>query len=157
MLPKKVLSRDQALLRMADLCARSEQCPYDICRKLLLKGMAAADVESVIAELSDRGFLDSARYAGCFARDKVKFAAWGRLKIRAALAAKRIPSAQIAEALASIDDEEYLEALHRAARAKVASLDLSLRDDRAKLFRHLLSRGFEPDAVTRIVNNLSRS
>ena len=54
MLPKKVLSRDQALLRMADLCARSEQCPYDIRRKLLLKGMAAADVESVIAELSDR-------------------------------------------------------------------------------------------------------
>lgn len=157
MLPKKVLSRDQALLRMADLCARSEQCPYDIRRKLLLKGMAAADVESVIAELSDRGFLDSARYAGCFARDKVKFTAWGRLKIRAALAAKRIPSAQITEALATIDDEEYLEALHRAARAKVASLDLSLRDDRAKLFRHLLSRGFEPDAVTRIVNNLSRS
>ena len=155
MLPKKVLSRDQALLRMADLCARSEQCPYDIRRKLLLKGMAAADVESVIAELSDRGFLDSARYAGCFARDKVKFAAWGRLKIRAALATKRIPSAQIAEALASIDDEEYLEVLHRAARAKVAFLDLSLRDDRAKLFRHLLSRGFEPDAVTRIVNNLS--
>ncbi|MGN0237687.1 MAG: regulatory protein RecX [Lepagella sp.] len=141
---------------MADLCARAEQCPYDIRRKLQLKGMAPADVESVISDLSDRGFLDSARYAGCFARDKVKFSAWGRLKIRAALAAKCIPSVEIAEALNSIDLDEYRNALSRAANSKIASLDLSMRNDRAKLFRHLLSRGFEPDLVSRIVNDLAR-
>ena len=67
----KPLTRDEALVRMAGLCARSEQCASDIARKLRTKGLSSADIASVIDELKERSFLDEARYARSFARDKV--------------------------------------------------------------------------------------
>ena len=149
--PKRVPSREEALLKMADLCARSEQCSSEIEKKLRAKGMTAADISWVVAELHARRFVDETRYARAFARDKVRFAGWGRLKIRAALAAKRIPSAVIAEALGEIEDKDYEEALRRASAAKAATLNLEEYADRVKLARHLYSRGFEPDICNREV------
>lgn len=151
---KKPLTAEQALLRMADLCARSEQCPYDIARKLRAKNMPEQEVQSVIDELKRRGFVDERRFAASFARDKVRFAGWGRLKIRTALAARRIPTQAISEAMEAIEPDDYRQALLRAARAKAASLNLSDYDDRSKLCRHLLSRGFEPTIVTRLLEKI---
>ena len=76
---KKPLTAEQALLRMADLCARSEQCPYDIAKKLRAKALSEADIHKVIDELRRRRFIDERRFAASFARDKVRFAGWGRL------------------------------------------------------------------------------
>lgn len=151
------LTPDQALLRMADLCARSEQCSFDIARKLRLRGLSSSEITYVVTELADRGFIDDRRYARAFANDKVRFSGWGRMKIRAALVAKRIPGDAVTEALGSLDEEEYSEAARRAARAKAASLDLSLYADRIKLARHIISRGFESSLASRIVNELSRT
>lgn len=147
---------EQALVRMADLCARSEQCPYDIARKLRAKALSETDVQHVIEELKRRRFLDEHRFAAGFARDKVRFAGWGRLKIRAALAARHIPSDVIEEALGAIEPDDYRQAILRAARGKAASLDLNLPEERAKLTRHLLSRGFEPGLVSRLMSKIPR-
>lgn len=140
---KKILNRDEALLAMADLCARSEQCSFEITRKLSKKGLSRDDIEFVVSELNERGFIDDMRYARSFSRDKVRFSAWGRMKIRMALIAKHIPSFIISEALNCIDSDDYAAAVQRAARSKAPSLDLSLYDDRLRLYRFLISRGFE--------------
>jgi regulatory protein len=151
---KKPITREEALLKMADLCSRSEQCRSEIARKLQTKGLYVADIESVVKELIDRGFINEERYARSFANDKVRFSAWGRLKIRAALAVKRIPSSAVAAALEQIDEEEYADAAFRAARAKASYLDLSEYDDRQKLYRHLLSRGFESKIAAEAMKKL---
>ena len=154
--PRKPLGREEALLKMADLCARSEQCAFEISRKLRLKGLSASDIEFVIDELVARRFIDEYRYARSFSRDKVRFSAWGRNKIRAALLARRIPSRTIGEAFAEIDDDDYAGAVARAARAKSGSLDLSETRDRLALYRYLLTRGFESDIARREVERLCR-
>lgn len=154
--PRKPLGREEALLKMADLCARSEQCAFEISRKLRLKGLSASDIEFVIDELVARRFIDEYRYARSFSRDKVRFSAWGRNKIRAALLARRIPSRTIGEAFAEIDDDDYAGAVARAARAKSCSLDLSEARDRLALYRYLLTRGFESDIARREVERLCR-
>lgn len=151
---KKPLTAEQALLRMADLCARSEQCPYDIAKKMRAKALSEADIHKVIDELRRRRFIDERRFAASFARDKVRFAGWGRLKIRTALAARRIPQDAVAAAMESIEPADYRDALIRAARAKASALNLKNYDDRARLCRHLLSRGFEPALVTRLMDKI---
>lgn len=153
---KKPITKEEALLRMAGLCARSEQCSFDIAKKLQSKGLARDDIRYIIEELISRKFIDHHRFARSFARDKVRFSAWGLLKIRAALLARRIPDSVISEAFAEIDPEDYADAVSRAARAKAMSLDLTVYDDRLKLYRHLMSRGFESSVSSAEVRKLSR-
>lgn len=153
---RRVPGKEAMLVRMADLCARSEQCAFDIRRKIAAKGLSSPDCEEILAELQRRGFIDERRFARSFARDKVKFSGWGRLKIRMSLVAKRIDRDIIEEALSEIEPKEYSSALIRAARAKARDLDLGNREDRARLYRHLVSKGFEPTLITRLVNKITQ-
>lgn len=141
---------------MAGLCARSEQCPYDIMAKLRKYGLTSEDADEVLTRLRELQFVDEARYARSFARDKVRFSGWGRNKIRQQLLLKRIPAPVIAEALDSIEPADYKDALIRAAKTKVKSLDLTEYGDRTKLMKHLMTRGFEADLSMKMVAALVR-
>lgn len=150
--PKKVPSAEAMLLKMATLCARSEQCPSDIRKKLIARGLGAADCNRIIADLTERKFLSEERFARSFARDKVRFSAWGKIKIRKALYAKRIPASVIEEALSQIPAEDYSSAIIRAARSKAAGLQLANPSDRMKLYKFLLGRGFESYLAARLID-----
>lgn len=150
-------SPEAMLSRMASLCARSEQCEADIAAKLHKAGLSRDDADSIMRRLRDDRFLDNRRFARAFASDKSRFAGWGRVRIRMALAMKRIPSDIVAEALDNIDDEEYMKVMRRTARAKARTLDISLRDDRTKLYRHLLSRGYESALAVKVIKELLSS
>lgn len=156
-MPNKPISPEAAVARMAELCARSEQCEADIRQKLYRLGLSPASVQDCIERLVRGRFIDNARFARAFANDKVRFSSWGRNKIRLALIGKRIPSETIREALDSIDEADYLQALKRTIGAKVRSLDLrgpDARNERLKLFRFVLSRGFEPDFASSEIRKL---
>lgn len=148
---KKPLSVDVAKERMASLCARCEMSVYDVRAKLKRALMADDDIDAVVYFLRKHKFVDDARYAGAFARDKARFAGWGRLKIRMALMVKHIDSDIIAEALESIEVEDYDESLMKTLRKCAVNLDLSVYENRAKLFRRLASRGFEPSCISRAI------
>ena len=115
-------------LRLADLCARTEQCRHDLDQKMRRAGLS---------EEGRRRVLDERRYACAFSRDKVRFAGWGRQKIRQALSAKRLDSDAIDEGLRAISRDEYIGSLKRSALAKARQLDLSLPADRMQPSRKL--------------------
>lgn len=138
----KPVDPDKLKLRMADLCARSEQCSHDVMEKLRRAGLDEDRSSDIVEFLQSNRFIDDRRFAGSFARDKVRFSGWGRNKIKAALQLRHIPTADIAEALATVPAAEYRDALMRAATAKSRDLDLDEYADRVKLMRHLASRGF---------------
>lgn len=144
------------LKRLASLCARSEQCRHDIHMKLIRTRLSETDRKKILDYLIDNRFVDDARYARAFANDKVRFSAWGRRKIAAALAAKRIARPLIADALDAIEPDDYREAALRAARSKASALDLSEYEDRCRLMRHLLQKGFESDIASSIISTLSK-
>lgn len=154
MAEKQPITPEAAKIRMADLCARSEQCEADIRQKLYRLGLSSGEVQSIITDLKEEKFIDNARYARSFARDKCRFSCWGRYKIRLALAAKRLTPQEIAQGLDAIEASDYLDALKRTTIAKAKSLDLNgpeAREERMKLFRHLISRGFESDVASKAV------
>lgn len=152
------LSADDALLRLEKLCARSEQCESELADKLRKWGVSASDSERVIDSLRARRFVDNSRYAESFVRDKYRFAMWGRRKIRFALKAKRISDDLIDRALDCIDPDEYLRILRHILRRKASGLDdPDSFENRTKLFRFALARGFESDLTAKILREKNNS
>lgn len=139
------------LLRMAGLCAKSEQCSFDISTKLYKAGLTRDKREEIIEYLTTNRYLDDARFARAYASYKVRFSSWGKRKIRMALAAKRIPSDMVAEALDNIDEKDYDEAIKRAVESVKRAIKPDDPHPRNTLYRKLLARGFESDIITRII------
>ena len=79
--------KTRMLGRMMRLCAGRECCRSDIRRKLA--ALPPADAEDILATLCREGYLDDARYARAFARDKSALQGWGSLKIKLALQQKQ--------------------------------------------------------------------
>ncbi|MDE6410259.1 MAG: RecX family transcriptional regulator [Muribaculaceae bacterium] len=154
MIRKKPITKEAALLRMADLCARGERCASEIREKLRKLMVPSSTANEIIEYLEENRYIDDLRFAKAYARDKVRFSGWGRNKIRMALAVKRISSSEIREALDELDEEEYLLSLTKAAEAKARTLDLTDYADRAKLYRHLASRGFESGLISKAIREI---
>lgn len=156
-LKKRPLDPEEAKLRMAGLCARSEQCEFDIANKLFKLGLSSHKVKEIINFLKDEKFLDNLRYAKSFASDKCRFSRWGKYKIRMTLATKRISSADISCALDRVPEEDWELAVMEAAIVKSKSLNFEGENaykEKVKLYRHLLSRGFESERAMRAVKKI---
>lgn len=150
---KRAITPEAAQIRMADLCARSEQCEYDICQKLFKMGVPNAHISEIITYLIDNKFIDNARFARSFARDKCRFSSWGPYKIRLGLASKRLSPTDISQGLDALEENDVIEAARRVAKAKSRSLDLhgeEAREERLKLYRHILSRGFDSSLASKV-------
>lgn len=142
--PKKV-TPTEALTRLQSLCAGAEHCSWELRVKMRHWGIHPDDADRIIASLEKQCFLNDERFAHSFVRDRYRRARWGRLKIRAALYAKHVPSWMVDEALTEIEDDVYQAILDAvlAAQVRVLGEDARSYEGRTKLFRHAASRGYE--------------
>ena len=153
---RKPISPQNALSRLEDLCARSEQCSGEARKKLSGWGIAPTDAERIISALVERRFIDDSRFCRAFVRDKLYFARWGRRKILLSLAQKKISRGLASEAVDAIDPDDYLDILKKIVLAKAGTIkDADTYDGRTRLFRFALSRGFEPDLVAGVIRGLA--
>jgi len=145
---KKVKTPEQALAALMRLCARAEKSQEDARRLMRGWGLAERDAEGVLAKLVRDCFIDDARYAGAFVREKLRLSGWGEYKIRTALQRKRIDRALIDAALAEADrpamGERLCRQLERKARTAKYSTQYELK---TKLIRYGLSLGYDYEAV----------
>lgn len=154
---KKTMTPQDALMRLEALCAQSEQCTYDLRQKLCRWGITSTDSEKIIATLIKTRFVDDARFAVAYCRDKYRFNRWGRLKIVYGLRAKQIQSSDITSALETIDAEEYAEILVSVVKSKASTIkDVDTYEGRTRLFRSVASRGYEPSLIAQIIKEPSR-
>ena len=146
---KKVLDRLQRL------CSRAEYCSFDISRKALksLEGDEKAAARVVESLIRDR-YVDDARYACAYARDKFSLQGWGSVKIRYALRMKGITGSIADEAIAEAGTEENARARMEkllSARARTLKGDPAAKP---KLLRYAIGRGFTYDQVLPVVEKL---
>ena len=150
----KVIPPEKALIRCEELCARAERCEHELREKMRAWRIDSRDIEAIINSLTTRRFLDDSRFARAFVRDKYRFARWGRRKIAMALKQKRIDSDTIDEALEEINQDEYTAVLRTLLKAKAAHMDRPLSyDDRVKLFRFAVARGFETQLISSMLKS----
>ena len=137
----------RSLSRLQRLCSKAEYCRADIYRKALkdLDGDAAAAARLVEELILDR-YVDDARYAQAFAREKASLQGWGPVKIRFQLRAKGVSDAVITAALEEIDESSADARLQRLLAAKARTLEGDPQF-RLKLIQFGLSRGYEYSQV----------
>ena len=135
-------------------CAKREYCTRDVREKALkaLEGDAAA-ADEVMKSLRANSFVDDARYAAAFAREKSSLTGWGPIKIRFALKAKGLEDADISSGLAEVDEGRADERLAKLLAVKAKSLEGDPQA-RFKLIKFALTRGYEYGTVEAAVKKL---
>lgn len=148
------LTFEQALSRAASLCGTSEHCIAEIAEKLARWGMSQKQSDEIINRLLDEKYIDESRYAMAYARDKLRFSHWGRVKIRMMLRMQHIPEPLIREALDALDTQEYDDIARQVIEAKMRSTDFT--DSYAasnKVIRFAMQRGFETEEIKKYLNS----
>ena len=148
--------KDRMLARMMRLCATRECCRSDIRRKLAV--LPEAEAEAVLETLCREGFVDDARYARAFARDKSALQGWGNLKIKLALQRKAIDAHAIDAALEEIDEKAAGDRMEQVLRAKWKTLahEEDATRKQARFFRYALGRGYGYEEIKRMYDQLRR-
>ena len=93
---------ERLLSRFMRSCSRRDYCTSDIKRRLSAAG-DSVHAERLISALKKDGFVDDARYARSYCRDKALLSGWGAAKIRYNLVSKGIAGDVIEEALSEVD------------------------------------------------------
>jgi regulatory protein len=128
-------------------------------KKALIRRTADEDlIQKVIARLKQNGYIDDARYAKQFARQRTEGRKQGKFRVARDLRARGVPDRHIEAAL-----EEAAQNTDEAAvvRQRIERKLRSYRgeiDDRklASIYRSLLRAGFSADVVRRELKSLTR-
>lgn len=149
-IPNRPVSPDLALQKMERFCAYRERCPKEVRSKLAEFGLKSADAAQIFQVLEEDNFFNETRFALAFATGKFRNNYWGRIRIRQELKMRGISPETIAQALDSIDPNEYellIRKLLDKKRAQYAADD----NAREKTIAALIRAGFEMDLVFRFI------
>jgi len=149
----KEVTEQGAYLQLAQLCARSEHCQYELTEKMRRWGMSDEAQARVMQRLVGERYVDDERYARAFVRDKIRYNKWGRRKVEQALWMKRIDDDIRERVLGEVDDGEYIAVLkpllQQKRKSTKAATDYELNQ---KLVKFALGRGFTFDIIRQCID-----
>jgi regulatory protein len=148
------LSRNAALAKAEHYCAYQERSQQEVRDKLYEWGLWKDDVEELISELIQTNFLNEERFATAYVSGKFRIKKWGKIKIRQGLKLKRVPDKMIANALKTIDLDEYLGVILDAAQKKLIFIqEKDAYKRKYKLMNYLIGRGFESNLIAEVLKD----
>ncbi|AGA33124.1 Regulatory protein RecX [Thioalkalivibrio nitratireducens DSM 14787] len=121
------------------LLARREHGVLELARKLRQRGFTAEAADAGVERLVAEGLLSERRFAEALARHRMA-QGYGESRIRAELAQHGIEAADIGHAIGELEVDWVARAMDQARRHFGLPPDTS--DDRQRVLRHLLQRGF---------------
>lgn len=147
-------SDKQIMNKLERYCAFQERCRQEVSIKLQQLGITDyAEKEKIIRQLEKKRFVDEARYARAFSKDKFNLHQWGKLKIENAMRGKNIHQKFIDEALGEIDAKEYEQTLKSLLEKKKDELkdikDRYIQINRVAVF--LEGKGYEPELIWKLI------
>jgi regulatory protein len=152
------VAEDDAYLAALRMLAQRELSESQVRQRLTRRGHDDSAIDGAIARLKADGSLDDQRVAAAIARAETGLRKRGRLRVR-----RRIEAAGIAPSMAQrAVDETFrdidVDALMAAALDKRLRGRTELADDREfqRLYRFLVTQGFEPDRVLNLLRRFRR-
>ena len=139
----------ELLAKLERYCAYQERSEAEVRKKMGTLAVPVAMAEEIVKELKAGDFLNEPRFAESYVRSKLK-EKWGKLKIRQGLYQKGIAAEVIQVQMDQIDDDQYL-AIVRETIEKWKRLNSKDADNRPKLIRHMLSKGFSMEEIMAIL------
>ncbi len=149
-------SPEEILQAIQHYCAYQERSQQEVRDKLYSMGLHRNDVEKTIADLITKGFINEERFARAFAGGKFRINGWGKIKIRNALIHKKVSPQCINLGLDGIDERDYSASLKKILSQKLnTGMEKNILLKKNKAARFALSRGFEPELVWEVLNELT--
>ncbi|HLF44965.1 MAG TPA: regulatory protein RecX, partial [Chitinophagaceae bacterium] len=134
-----------------------ERCHSEVKTKAYSLGLRKVEVEELTSKLIEEGCLNEERFAKLYAGGKFRIKKWGRIKIKSGLKQKGVSEYCIRLAMKEINETEYLSALNRMARKRwddIKGRGINLFVKLTKTRSYLLSKGYEPELVSRALKEL---
>ncbi len=150
--PKKILSRKEAKLKVADYCAYQERSQQEVRDKLYSYGLHYNDVEELISELITENFINEERFARAYVGGKFRMKKWGRLKILQGLKQHRISDYCIKKGMLEIPESDYFDTMESLIIKKRNSLTTDNEFvENNKIASYLHQKGFEVNLIWEIL------
>lgn len=146
-------SLEQLRAKAEAYCAMAEHCCSEVRIKLQQWGATAEQTDEILVHLQRYRFVDEQRYCNAFVHDKLLYQGWGRMKLRAGLQAKHLPSRAIDFALENIDESEYFRVLKQVITSKKRTIKSNDPQLREKLIRFCLQRGFTYEDIREYIGD----
>jgi regulatory protein len=145
---KKTYTVQEATRKLEHYCAYQERCHQEVRKKLESLHMIPEAIDMIIVHLLEHNFLNEERFAKTFVSGKFKIKAWGRRRLTYELKKKDIGKVNINQALAEIENTEYIEVFNDLAEKKANSItETNIYKKKRKLIDYLLYRGWETHLV----------
>ncbi|MFV9549685.1 regulatory protein RecX [Algibacter sp. PT7-4] len=152
---KKTYTLQEATRKLEHYCAYQERCHKEVKQKLKTMHMIPEAIDVIIVHLLKHNFLNEERFAKTFVSGKFRIKAWGRRRLTLELKQKDISKVNINQALAEIENAEYIEVFNGLAEKKANALTGSNKfKNKKKLIDYLLYRGWETHLVYEKANEL---
>jgi regulatory protein len=142
----------EAKNKAARYCAYQERTQQEVRDKLFKLGLYSEEVENIILELIEDGFINEERYAKAYVRGKFYQNKWGKLKIQYGLKQKGLSNYCIDKGLSEIRDAEYTEMALKLINKKHEELNINdayIRNNKIAAF--LYAKGFEKDFIWKLL------
>jgi regulatory protein len=143
------ISVEKALQKLKHYCGYQERSHSEVRQKLYSLGLFKKEVDELISQLIEEGYLNEERFALQFASGKSRIKGWGRQKILYELRQRGISENCIIKALKSLDPAEYDAGFNRLAAKKWNALhaEKNIFVKKSKWQQFLIQRGFEPALI----------
>lgn len=153
---RKSIGAEKALQKIKHFCSYQERTHQEVKDKLYTYGLYKEDVEMLLSQMIEEGYLNEERYAIAFAGGRFRIKNWGRVKIRYELKQKRLSEYCIKKGIASIDEGDYMKMLEKLFEAKKATLrsEKNIFIKKQKIQSFLMQRGFEPQLISVLLQKM---
>lgn len=153
----KTKTAEQALNALMRLCSKAEKSSGDALRLMYRWGVPIAERQGVLDKLVEMRFIDDARYAEAYTREKSLLAGWGARKIAQNLYQKGVSKDIVAKTLAMLESDDQRAMLEKRLQRKLPTIKATTDyERRGKLLRYALSLGYDYDMVISVIDTLLR-
>ena len=149
------MTKEQILIKLTALCAKSEYCIFDIKSKMNRWEIDDEMQDSIIEYLLKERYIDETRYVKAFIKNKAIYNKWGKYKIEQALHYKHISKELYAPYLDDINIDESNDILVSLLKQKYKTVKGDCEyEKKGKLIRFALQRGFPYDQIQKCIDNI---
>lgn len=148
MMLKKTYTVHEAIRKLEHYCAYQERCHQEVRHKLQSMAMIPEAIDVVMVHLLDHNYLNESRFAKAFVRGKFNIKHWGRRRLTLELKKRAISRVNINEALAEIEEADYINVFNGLAEKKANTIkETNVFKKRKKFVDYFLYRGWESHLI----------
>lgn len=151
---KKSYTFEEIKQKLVNYCVYQDRCHAEVEQKMRDFLLIPEAKDEIFLYLMKENYLNEERFTRSYIRGKFYIKNWGKNKIKMNLKMKGVTDKLISSSMDEIDDSDYEKTIARLFQ-NYYSTQKGLKDyqKKSKTIKHLLSKGYEYEAILELINN----